>query len=173
MKIKSTDDQRNENEDFPPAILNTEKIVNYRSHNRLTQSEFAARLGITAVSLSRWEKHKIFPNQTNLKKLARELQVDINDLIIIQRAPEHKERKPYEESERKVWHYSTKRENPQKAGALILPVLFEVHHLISEYVSFVEDDSELAIFESILNNSLLQVRTQKTNIRCQDESEDT
>lgn len=162
MNINSAD-KRNESDDFSPAILNTEKIVNYRSQNRLTQSEFAARLGITTVSLSRWEKHKIFPNKTNLKKMAKEMQLDIKDLIIIKSAPEHKS---HEESE-------AKHENPKKAGVLILPVLFEVHHLISEYVSFVGDDSELAIFESILNNSLLQVRTQRTNIRCQGESEDT
>lgn len=171
MNINSVD-PRNENDDFTPAILNTEKIVNYRSQNRLTQSEFAARLGITTVSLSRWEKHKIFPNRTNLKKIAKEMQVDIKDLIIIQNVSEHKEHQTHEKSKERAWHYPIRQENPQKTGAQILPLLFEIHHLISEYIVFAKNDSELAIFESILNNSLIQVRAQKINIQRQDESED-
>lgn len=159
--------QNKENDDVFPATLNTEKIINYRIQNRLTQGELAAQLDVTTVTLSRWEKNKIFPSRTNLKKMAKIMQVDTRDLIIIKGASECP---PHEEKEDENQRNCIKHEDPQKAVTQILSVLFEAHNLISEYIAFIDKNSELEIFESLLNNSLILVRTQKAKTQRQEES---
>lgn len=46
-----------------------EKIKEYRERNFLTQSELAKELGVTLLTVSRWETGKFEPNMKMKKKL--------------------------------------------------------------------------------------------------------
>lgn len=45
------------------------KIKEYRDLHFLTQTEFAKELGVTSVTISRWETGKCSPNISQKKKL--------------------------------------------------------------------------------------------------------
>lgn len=147
-----------------PAALNTELIKEYRALNRLTQGDLATMLEITSVTLSRWEKHKTFPSKTHLKKIAKILDVNMSELVIV---PKEKGSWSSEKSIKMNPSSYVRHESPKNAGTQLLLLLFELHNLINEHISCFDKESELAIYESILNNSLILIKNQKNKIKLQ------
>lgn len=163
MKLRNNSEERNlqnatsDDALFTLATLNTEKIIYFRTTHRLTQKEFADLVGVTPVTIGRWEKHVAFPSKTHFKKLTEVLQVDSKDLIIFSGSGDCYEGKGVDYKKQRG---SSIEVDPQHAASRILPLFFEAHNLISECISIIDKESELKIFESILNNSLILVRSQ-------------
>lgn len=140
------------------AKLNAKLIVAFRKRNRLTQKDLAEQMEVTTVAISRWERHESIPGKGNLKRLARIMQVGITDLIILPG-----------KTMRSEWHQGNGKnmecyEHSKKARVQILSLLYEAHNLITEYISFIKKESELALLESILNNAIVNVRSQRQEI---------
>lgn len=57
------------------------KVRQYREAKRLSQDDLALRLDVTQSTISNIESDKSIPNSMLLKKIADELEVDINDLL--------------------------------------------------------------------------------------------
>lgn len=57
------------------------KVKQYREAKRLSQDDLALRLDVTQSTISNIESDKSIPNSMLLKKIADELEVDINDLL--------------------------------------------------------------------------------------------
>ena len=57
------------------------KVRQYREAKILSQDDLALRLDVTQSTISNIESDKSIPNSMLLKKIADELEVDINDLL--------------------------------------------------------------------------------------------
>lgn len=53
----------------------------YRRAHAMTQTDFGARLGVTAQTVSKWEKELCCPDITLLLELARLLEVSVEYLL--------------------------------------------------------------------------------------------
>ena len=51
--------------------MNTKEIQELRKQLGLTQKEFAGRLGLDAISISRWERGAQRPKAVHLRRMAR------------------------------------------------------------------------------------------------------
>jgi transcriptional regulator with XRE-family HTH domain len=58
------------------------KVRKYREIKALSQSDLAVTVGISQSIISSLESDKTIPNSIMLNKIARELGVDINDLLV-------------------------------------------------------------------------------------------
>ena len=58
-----------------------EVIRRYRKQKNLTQEEMAARLGVTAPAVNKWENGKSLPDITLLAPIARLLGVSLEELL--------------------------------------------------------------------------------------------
>lgn len=56
-------------------------IANLRKEKNLTQSELAEKMGVNVKSVSRWENGKTMPDLSMLPMLAKELNVEISELL--------------------------------------------------------------------------------------------
>lgn len=54
-------------------------IKQYRLQRNMTQAEFAAFLGVTRVTVSRWE-NGLFPTERNMFQLAHKIGIDFYEL---------------------------------------------------------------------------------------------
>lgn len=65
--------------------MDQEKIGNFikkiREENKLTQAEFASKLGVTYQAVSKWENAKNMPDIAILKKISELFDVDIQELL--------------------------------------------------------------------------------------------
>lgn len=59
----------------------SDNIVKFRKQSDLSQEDLALKLGITRQSISKWERDEANPDLYNLKLLASEFQVTIDELI--------------------------------------------------------------------------------------------
>lgn len=146
-----------ENDDLlvTTARLDTEKIVAFRKRNHLTQKDFADKVGVTQLAVSRWEKNINIPSKLNLKAMAKTMNVEPGDLILLPNTPWQ------QESCNPISDPISDPEFTKKTGTQILSLLYEANALITDYVSFIKKASELAILESLLKNSLSHVKTQR------------
>ncbi|MCU7613540.1 helix-turn-helix transcriptional regulator [Chryseobacterium sp. GMJ5] len=58
------------------------KVRQYREAKRWSQEDLAVRLDTTQTTISNIESDKNIPNSLLLNKIAKELEVDINDLLM-------------------------------------------------------------------------------------------
>ena len=58
-------------------------IAKCRKEKNITQQELAEKLGITYKAISKWENGRCLPDISFLEPLAKELNVSINELIIV------------------------------------------------------------------------------------------
>lgn len=58
-----------------------EKIKKIRLENNMTQDEFAEKLNVTRVAVSKWELGKSYPSIENLKTICSLFNVSSNDLL--------------------------------------------------------------------------------------------
>lgn len=63
-----------------PYVTGT-TIRTLRSRAKLTQEELAARIGVTAKAVSRWETGRGLPDATLLEPLAKALRVSVSELL--------------------------------------------------------------------------------------------
>lgn len=56
-------------------------IKKIRKQNNLTQKEFADKLGVTYQAVSKWENGKNMPDVALLKKISKDFNIDINDIL--------------------------------------------------------------------------------------------
>ena len=63
-------------------IVISEKIIEYRHANRVTQSEFARELGVSPQAVYKWEKEICYPDITFLPLLAEVIGCKIDDFCI-------------------------------------------------------------------------------------------
>ena len=73
-------------------------IRKYRKESRLTQVEFAKRLGVVQTHIHRWEADKVIPSIETLKKLAKTLNVSTDNLLFSER-----ERKKFKPSDKELF----------------------------------------------------------------------
>ncbi len=59
----------------------SERIKKIRIDNNMTQDEFAAKLGLTRVAISKWELGKSYPSIENLKTICSTFNVSFDDLL--------------------------------------------------------------------------------------------
>ena len=59
----------------------SEKILNYRRKNKLTQKEFGELLGVSMQAVSKWERVECYPDITFLPELAKILNCNIDDFF--------------------------------------------------------------------------------------------
>ena len=59
----------------------SEVLADARQERRLTQPELAQRIRVSSQQISRWERGIQRPNRDNIKLLADELGLDVNDLL--------------------------------------------------------------------------------------------
>lgn len=59
----------------------SENIVKFRKQLDLSQEDLAIKLGITRQSISKWERDEANPDLYNLKLLASEFQITIDELL--------------------------------------------------------------------------------------------
>ena len=64
-------------------IIFGEKLKNYRKAKAYTQGELAARIGVSAQAVSKWEKGECLPDAYNLKMLAKLYRVSMDFLMDI------------------------------------------------------------------------------------------
>jgi transcriptional regulator with XRE-family HTH domain len=55
-----------------------------REERLLTQEELAEKVGVTPLTISRWENSKRKPRLKSIRKLAKVLKVDAKDLKLLQ-----------------------------------------------------------------------------------------
>ncbi|RGZ00483.1 XRE family transcriptional regulator [Clostridium sp. AM58-1XD] len=70
-------------------ILNQEKVGQFiaelRKEKGMTQVELGERIGVTNKTISRWETGSYMPDLSTLECLCRELDININELLIGER----------------------------------------------------------------------------------------
>lgn len=59
----------------------SEKIINLRKSNNLTQEELAKRLFVTRQAISKYERGVSFPSIDTIKLISKEFNISINDLL--------------------------------------------------------------------------------------------
>ncbi|HAS56850.1 MAG TPA: hypothetical protein DEF61_02960 [Firmicutes bacterium] len=59
----------------------SERIKKIRIDNNMTQDEFASKLGLTRVAISKWELGKSYPSIENLKTICSTFNVSFDDLL--------------------------------------------------------------------------------------------
>ena len=59
----------------------SEKIINLRKSNNLTQEELAKRLFVTRQAISKYERGVYFPSIDTIKLISKEFNISINDLL--------------------------------------------------------------------------------------------
>ena len=62
-------------------IIISEKLKSFRYQNRITQQALANLLGITAQTVSKWEREECYPDITFLPALAETLGCTVNDFF--------------------------------------------------------------------------------------------
>ena len=62
-------------------IVISEKIIEYRRANNITQSELARELGVSPQAVYKWEKEICYPDITFLPALAIVVGCSINDFF--------------------------------------------------------------------------------------------
>lgn len=62
-------------------IIVAEKIMEFRRKNNLTQGEFGKLLGISAQSISKWEREVCYPDIVFLPMLAETLGCRVDDFF--------------------------------------------------------------------------------------------
>lgn len=63
-------------------IVISEKIIEYRRANNITQSELARELGVSPQAVYKWEKEICYPDITFLPDLASLIGCNINDFFM-------------------------------------------------------------------------------------------
>lgn len=58
-----------------------EKIESLRKENRLTQAEFAEKLGVTRTTVGKWELNKNYPNQAVLLQICKIFNCSLDALL--------------------------------------------------------------------------------------------
>ena len=59
----------------------SEMIKIWRQKNNLTQKEFGVKLGVTAQTISNWEREECYPDITLLPHIAELLKCTVNDFF--------------------------------------------------------------------------------------------
>ncbi|MBE6699747.1 MAG: helix-turn-helix transcriptional regulator [Ruminococcaceae bacterium] len=62
-------------------VIVSQKIKEFRHKNQLTQSQFADLFGITAQSVSKWEREECYPDITFLPVLAEAIGCMIDEFF--------------------------------------------------------------------------------------------
>ena len=62
-------------------ILISQKIKEYRRKNHLTQEMFGALLGVSAQSVSKWEREECYPDLFLLVDISNILELSIDELM--------------------------------------------------------------------------------------------
>lgn len=57
------------------------KIASARKHSRLTQSDLASRVGVTAQAVSKWERGNACPDIAILDEIASALGISLVELL--------------------------------------------------------------------------------------------
>ena len=63
-------------------IIVSQKVKSFRRENRLTQEQFAASLGFSPQTISKWEREECYPDITFLPTLAETLGCTVNDFFV-------------------------------------------------------------------------------------------
>ncbi len=58
-----------------------ERIIQIRTEKNMTQGELASRVGVTRQAISKWERGDGLPDLYNVSKLAKALNVSVDDLL--------------------------------------------------------------------------------------------
>ena len=59
----------------------SEKIINLRKSNNLSQEELAKRLFVSRQAISKYERGVCFPSIDTIKLISKEFNISINDLL--------------------------------------------------------------------------------------------
>ena len=62
-------------------VIVSQKVKTFRRENRLTQEQFAAGLGLSPQTISKWEREECYPDITFLPILADVLGCTVNDFF--------------------------------------------------------------------------------------------
>ena len=62
-------------------VIVSQKVKTFRRENRLTQEQFAACLGLSPQTISKWEREECYPDITFLPILADVLGCTVNDFF--------------------------------------------------------------------------------------------
>lgn len=62
-------------------LIEVSKLEKIRKENKLTQKALADKIGVNQKDISRWENLSVSPNAENLKKLAKALECNVDDII--------------------------------------------------------------------------------------------
>ena len=62
-------------------VIVSQKIKEFRHKNHLTQTQFADLFGITAQSVSKWEREKCYPDISFLPILAEAMECRVDDFF--------------------------------------------------------------------------------------------
>lgn len=65
-----------------------------RKKNHLTQQEFAEKFGVTYQAVSKWENNKSIPDISILKRICDIYNLDLNELLSVEKSEEKKAKKP-------------------------------------------------------------------------------
>lgn len=63
------------------TLFIAQRIREYRYAHRLTQEEFASRIGVSAQAVSKWERATCYPDITLLPQLAAVMQCSVEDFF--------------------------------------------------------------------------------------------
>ena len=63
-------------------IIVAQKVKSFRRENRLTQEQFAASLGFSPQTISKWEREECYPDIAFLPVLAETLGCTVNDFFV-------------------------------------------------------------------------------------------
>ena len=100
--------------------MNTgEKIKKIRLDNKLTQDEFAQKLNVTRVAVSKWELGKSYPSIENLKTICSMFNVSFDDLLEEEKANEVNTEQNSEQSGEEKHSSEAKRKSPRKTLDII------------------------------------------------------
>ena len=97
----------------------SEKISEFRKHNKMTQKELAERLNVSDKVISKWETGKSLPDVETMLKLSEVLGVSISELYECLEKTSVNQSEEY--NEERIWHY--KKYSIISCSLVLLPII--------------------------------------------------
>ena len=130
--------------------MNQEKIGKFiaecRKKKNMTQSQLAAKLGVTEKSISNWENGRNMPDLSLFKPLCKELNISLNDLLSGEKVTQEEYQEKLEENIISTIDYTNKKiKNKTNIIGLIL-IVFGVLIAITAVTIFPSESSWGSIY---------------------------
>ena len=147
----------------------SEKIIELRKANGMTQEELAEKMSVTAQAVSKWECDTSYPDIIAIQALSKTLGVSVNELLEgFQASPEIKEA-PQEIIDRRIVRIEVQLDDTNIVTRLPVPALKKAmeNGTLKEIVgedSYNQVSTILGMVDSGMTGTLVEVNTSDTQV---------